>query len=415
MDEKLKALNEKLQKAQADMGQVLDQAGENLDFKKVTCVSGSDEEKSAAFRKMNDECSKLQKELDDHRATIAAKEAFEKRALIAKVHQPKAGEEKAGKRGEVEAKSIGDAFIELGEGKISLKEFYSKDRELPHGVNMKTLMETGAGWAPQTLRTGKVVDKAVRPIQVIDLIPAGSTEQAAVVYMEETTLNEASVAEVAEAAQFGEMAIALTEQSETVRKIAAFLPVTDEQLEDVAQVRGLINNRLPAALRRRLDYQLINGDGAAPNLLGILAKVGIQTYLRTATPGDKPVDALRRAVTLGRITGRSLPNGVIMNPDDWEDIRLMKTNDGAYIWGHPAEMGLERVWGLPVAQADSLAAGTAIVGDFTYSELAERRGITVKVSDSHSDYFIKGKQAIRADMRAAFVIYRAAAFVKVTL
>ena len=50
-----------------------------------------------------------------------------------------------------------------------------------------------------------------------------------------------------------------------------------------------------------------------------------------------------------------------------------------------------------------------------FSELAERRGIVVKITDSHSTYFIEGKQAIRADMRVAFMIYRAAAFVDVTL
>ncbi|MEX0843404.1 MAG: hypothetical protein WD120_03565 [Gemmatimonadota bacterium] len=43
-----------------------------------------------------------------------------------------------------------------------------------------------------------------------------------------------------------------------------------------------------------------------------------------------------------------------------------------------------------------------------------RRGIEVQISNSHSDYFVKGKQAIRADMRVALVIYRASAFSEVT-
>jgi HK97 family phage major capsid protein len=73
------------------------------------------------------------------------------------------------------------------------------------------------------------------------------------------------------------------------------------------------------------------------------------------------------------------------------------------------------VWGLPIVLSDAIAEGTALVGDYAnFVELAERRGIEVQVSDSHSDFFIKGKQAIRADMRAALPIYRPQAFCEVT-
>lgn len=49
-----------------------------------------------------------------------------------------------------------------------------------------------------------------------------------------------------------------------------------------------------------------------------------------------------------------------------------------------------------------------------HSELVSRRGIVVKISDSHSDYFVSGKQAIRADVRVALIFYRPAAFCTVT-
>jgi hypothetical protein len=39
-----------------------------------------------------------------------------------------------------------------------------------------------------------------------------------------------------------------------------------------------------------------------------------------------------------------------------------------------------------------------------------RRGIEVQISNSHASYFIQGVQAIRADLRAAFVVYRPTAF-----
>ena len=417
---KLKELMDKLAKSQEKMGKILEQAGPDLDFKKVTEVAGTDIEKAAAFRAINDECSEHQKALDTERATLKAKEDYEKRSLIAKIAQPKQGkkDDALEPKGEM---NLADAMLKhagidpeslRSEGQMKAA-FWNKEVDLPLGVSMKTLMDT-TSWVPETLRTGRVIDKAERPIQVTDLIPAGQTGQAAVVYMEETTLTE-NAAEIAEAGTYGENAYALTERSETVRKIAAWLPVTDEQLEDVPQVRGYINQRLPISLRRRLDGQIINGSGIAPYLTGILNKASIQTHLRSSVSGDKPVDALYRSMRKVRVTGRALPNGIIIHPEDFENIRLMKTNDGAYVWGHPSEAGPERIWGLPIAQSDILTAGTAIVADFSFSELAERRGIVVKMTDSHSDYFINGKQAIRADMRVAFLIYRAAAFIQVTL
>ena len=89
-----------------------------------------------------------------------------------------------------------------------------------------------------------------------------------------------------------------------------------------------------------------------------------------------------------------------MHPNDWQDMRLLRTADGIYIWGNPSDAGPELIWGLAVAQAVAQTENTAVVGDFaTFSELAIRRGIDVQVSNSHGSFFIEGKQAMRADIR----------------
>jgi HK97 family phage major capsid protein len=120
-------------------------------------------------------------------------------------------------------------------------------------------------------------------------------------------------------------------------------------------------------------------------------------------------------MTKVRVTGRALPNAYVTHPNDWTDIRLLRTADGIYIWGNPSEAGPERIWGLSVVQNESLTENTGLVGDFAnFTELAIRRGIEMKVTDAHADFFINGKQAVRADMRAAFLVYRATAFCTVT-
>ncbi len=73
------------------------------------------------------------------------------------------------------------------------------------------------------------------------------------------------------------------------------------------------------------------------------------------------------------------------------------------------------MWGIPVIITTAIPEGTGLVGAFRdLSELAVRRGIEVQVSNSHDGNFAQGIQAIRADFRAALVVYRPVAFCKIT-
>jgi HK97 family phage major capsid protein len=382
--EKREELNAKRKK----LKQVFDEAGKDMDMDQVECLEGDSKSKVDAVRKMNAEIEDLQKEVEG----------------LAEVERASKNTESQVKFPEEGKKTFGDLFVES-------EAFKSKGAIASLDIGIKTLMETSAGWEPEDIRTGRVVLDAQRPIQVIDAIPMGSTSQSAVVYMQETTFTN-NAAETSEGGTYGEAELALSEQSSTVRKIAVWIPITDEQLEDVAQVRGYVNNRLRFMLRQRLDKQILEGDGSAPNLEGIRQNGSIQSQAK----GTDPVpDAIYKAMTAVMVTGQAQPNLVIFHPNDWQQVRLLRTSDGIYIWGNPSEAGPERIWGLPVIKAQAIVEGNALIGDFAnFVELAERRGIEVQITNAHSDFFIKGKQAIRADMRAALPIYRPAAFCEIT-
>jgi HK97 family phage major capsid protein len=229
--------------------------------------------------------------------------------------------------------------------------------------------------------------------------------------MEETTFTN-NAAEKAEGATYGEAAFALTERSATVEKIAVWVPVTDEQLEDVAGAMAYLDARLPFMIRQRLDGQILVGNGTTPNLRG----VNNATDLQTQAKGTDPVpDAIYKSMTKVRVTGRAIPGAVIIHPNDWQDIRLLRTADGIYIWGSPSDAAPERIWGVTVVQSDAQTENTSVVGDFAnYSLLGIRRGLDVQVSNSHDTFFINGKQAVRADIRAVVVWLRGAAFCTTT-
>lgn len=277
-------------------------------------------------------------------------------------------------------------------------------------IGVKTLFETTAGFAPESTRTGLLVDAVTRPIQILDLIPTRPISQAVDKYMEETTRTHAS-AEKAEGVAYAESTFEWTERTQPVEKITDSIPVTDEQLEDAGQVASILDQRLRFGLRQRLDLQVLVGDGTPPNLLGINVKSGTQTQAKGADPA---FDAVFKGLTKVRFTGRAVPNALIFHPNDWQDVRLTRTADGQYIMGNPATPGPMMLFGLPVALSDAQTENTTIVGDFlNFCYIGERRGIDVQIGYV-ADQFKEGKRTIRADLRAVFTITRAAAFCKIT-
>ena len=278
-------------------------------------------------------------------------------------------------------------------------------------LRQKTLMQISAGYDPDTARLPGFIEDATRPITLLDIIPLSRTDSDTVVYMEETTRTHAA-AEKAEGVAYAESAFVFTERTSPVQKITDSLPVTDEQLADAAFVGSYINDRLAFGVRQRLDLQVLVGDGSAPNLRGIKNVSGVLTR---AKGGDPIPDVFYKAMVSVRVTGRAQPTHHIIHPTDWQTVRLLRTGDGVYIWGAPSDTGADRMWGLPVVVSDNDSAGTGYVGSFqpAWITLAERAGVQVEVGYI-GDQFVQGKRTIRAQMRAAFILFRPEAFSLVT-
>lgn len=403
----LKDAQERKQAKEKELATIFEEAGQEMDLAKVKSINGTNVEKASHIRQLNDELGDIGQEVENLKGV---EKASERARHAPDIGNGEPGSEPGGRgSGQPSAKSVGKLFTESDAYK---QKAGANGPEAHLDVELKTLFETSAGWDPEVIRTGRVVEDAQRPIQVVDVIPQTTTSQAAVQYMEETTFTN-NAAETAEGTAYGEAALALTEQSSLVRKIAVYLPVTDEQLEDEPQARGYIDNRLPFMLRQRLDAQILTGDGVAPNLTGILNTSGIQSQAKGTDPTP---DAVYKAMTKVQTgTGQAMPSAAIFHPNDWQSVRLLRTSDGIYIWGNPSDAGPERIWGLRVVKAQAITQGSALVGDFVnFVELATRRGIDVQVSNSHSTFFTQGKQAIRADLRVALPVYRPAAFCEVT-
>jgi HK97 family phage major capsid protein len=397
----LREVKGKIKAKRDELGVIFAEAGPEIDLSKVKSIDGDTSAKAAHIKNLNDELSDLSKQRDELDAVALAARESRKAAERGEPQDEPGDDQPSGRKGR---KSIGEVFTEAKAHQVKQREI-----ELPD-VELKTLLETATGWTPETTRGPRVIFDEQRPIQVVDLIPQTRTGETAVTYMEETTFTNAA-AETAEGAAKPEAALALTERSSTVRKIAVWIPVTDEQLEDVPRIQDYLDNRLPFMVRQRLDQQIVSGNGTAPNLRGILNVVGIQTQAKGTDPTP---DAVYKAMTKIEVVGQAVPNLAIFHPNDWQDVRLLRTADGIYIWGNPADAGPERIWGLRVVKVQAATENTAIVLDTTFTELAVKKGMTVETSNSHGTFFVENKQAIRAEVRVAFVLYRPTAACSVT-
>jgi HK97 family phage major capsid protein len=394
---------------QKALGEVLELAGNDLDFSRKPVLEklGATDAAHATvkFKEWNKEAEVMGQDLSRAELKESARRFQEREEERNKPADYGTHAESEDGR----PKNWARAFVESKQFKQSKAD--GRDYPMQMEIGVKTLFETAAGFAIESVRSGLLVEKATRPIQVIDLIPSSPINQAAYVYMEETTRTH-SAAERAEGTAYPESAFVWTQKSSPVQKIADSIPVTDEQLEDADQVENLLRSRLAFGVRQRLDQQILVGNGTPPNLRGINNVVGIGVQ---ALAGDNRLAGFFKALTLIRFTGRAQPSGAVFHPNDWQDFVLATNASGDFMFGNPFQgIAPMSLFGIPIALSDAQTENTVLVGDFNnFSLLSDRRGVQVQTGYVGTQ-FTDGKVTLRADMRAAFTVTRPAAFVQLT-
>lgn len=241
-----------------------------------------------------------------------------------------------------------------------------------------------------------------------DLFAQGTTQSSSLVFPVRKTLTNAA-AMVAELAAKPESDMTFEDRTFPVRKIAHYAKLSDEILMDAAAIQSYVDAQLIEGLRDVEDVQLLKGNGTGQNLTGVYTAA--QAYTR-AQAGDTLIDTFRRAMTQLRLAKHSA-SGLVLNPEDWEAVQLVKGTDGHYIWVNVGTTTEPRLWGLPVRDTMALAAGEWLMGNFRRgAQIFDRMDARVEMTNTDQDDFVKNRVTIRAEERLALVIYDATAFVK---
>jgi len=327
-----------------------------------------------------------------------------------------------------EAKSLGEHFVKhAGKRLIEVKGESGAAVAAPEFVKAATDTQvTPSSLSPVLTQVDRTIVTGVRPRLVIaDLLQSGSISGTAITYFVEGAL-EGAFTTVAEAGAKPQLHAAdPTAVTDALKKIAGWIKLSDEMLEDSDFLVSEINGRLLYELAKFEEAQILDGAGSGSNLLGLMRRSGVQTELRgTVASGDSAADTLFRAITKVQ-TGAGLDaDGIVLNPADYQALRLGKDENGQYYgggyfagqYGSGTLQDQPPVWGLRTVVTPAIAAGTALVGAFSQAATLYRKGgVRVESTNSHASDFTSNLVTVRVEERVALAVRRPAGFVKVTL
>lgn len=340
------------------------------------------------------------------------------KGIQARVQEVETASVRPGRGGAERPKSIGERFVESQEyTSVRAQNRFTTERvEVGSFFNPQAIIDSGEASVGERfvapMRFGELISPADQPLRLRDLLDVQPTDASAIEYVQETGFTN-NAATVAEKAVKPESNLTFELKTANAQTIAHWLAATRQVLADAKQLRSYIDKRLIYGLMLKEEAQILYGNGVSPNLQGITTNADIQTYAWSdGQVGDTKLDAIRRAITKAIIANYPV-NGVVLHPTDWEELETLKDDAGRYILFNLAADGAQpRVWRAPVVETVAIAAGSFLLGAFGMAAtLWDLEQANVRISESHSDFFVRNQVAILAEERLALTVFRPEAFV----
>lgn len=286
--------------------------------------------------------------------------------------------------------------------------------EIEQMYEAKAVPSLGAGVIePQRIADVPRVTEFDR-LRLRDVLDVSSTQSNAVEYARVNGFTRAAAA-TAEEGTKPEGALTLDLVTEAVRTIAAWYPVTNQQLADYGQLRSIIDNHLVYDVEREIENLIMYGSGTGQEFTGFVTDTGVLAARTSVTTEDTNLDLIRGMITDVAVANYDA-NAVVIHPQDWEGIVLTKGSDEHFIWAVAQNAQQPRIWGVPVistnAAADTDNERNIVVGDFARGATYWDRMQTTVMVGWQGTQFIQNMRTILAEARGAFGITRPKAFRK---
>ena len=382
--------------------------------------------------------NKLMQNLEDAKSALTeAMNGTDAEAIKSATEQVKAAQAAidAAKEGEALIKSLG-----TNDGKKAdeekpartLGEFAAKNLDLT-ALRLGMSQSAGTGYFkaatdPHTSQQMLVVDQNViditsaRELAIRSLFGSESISGNALKYFILGAKEEVSGGAPASVAENGakpQFHIPVSSATATLGKIAGWYYETDELLEDNAFLRSSIDNRGLFELDLAIETYLMT------TLLGT-SGIGAATYTHG---GNVSADDVFKAIMTVKGASNYNADAIIMNPTDYQRIRLAKDGTGGTIgqyygggyfygpYGNGGNAQQPGLWGLNTVVTSSITAGTVLVGNFKQGASVITKaggGQRVEIVTGDHDDRTHNRITVIVEERLALATRVPSAFVKIT-
>ena len=249
-----------------------------------------------------------------------------------------------------------------------------------------------------------------RPLLVADLFATERISGNTLTFFVESSTVEGGPAYTTEANEKPMMSFGdPTAVTVALAKIASYMKESDELIDDAPWLADAINNR------GMYQHQL-----------------AVENYLLTTLSGTSGLgtaslltpDGIFKAMMTVQTNSGFAPDAIVINPVDYQNIRLRKDSNGQYYgggfitapYGNGGLIEQPSIWGLRTVVTSAVSAGTCYVGAFKMgaSIVRKNNGVVVDIAKQNEDDFIKNLITILIEERLALAVRRPAAFVKIT-
>lgn len=320
------------------------------------------------------------------------------------------------------AKSVGEHFVKSLQGRSIKSMGKFEAPEFKAATDTQAVGTFGGAFGPLVTDIDRSFVMPQRQRLVIaDLLPPGTLSGNAVTYPVFPAAIEGGTAMVTEGGAKPQLHIPdPTWQTDALGEVAGHFKITDDMSEDLPYVVSEIENTARYDLLANEEKQLLYGSGTSPQLRGLLNRSGIQT----ATQGsDSVADAIFKTFAKISTATPFSADAVIMNPQDYEELRLKTDGNGQYFgggffqgaYGNGGILTDPPVWGRRTVVTPAIAAGTVVTLATAGGKVLRKGGLRVESTNSHVDDFTNDKITIRLRERLGLQWKYPAAVVKLTL
>ena len=237
-----------------------------------------------------------------------------------------------------------------------------------------------------------------------------------VIYWTDQTTRTNNAAARSDGSAAAEQVYAWTGYSETVDNISAMVPVHKEALKHITNLQGEIQRLLTEDVAEALDDYCYTGTGTAPQIGGIYAvTTAFDAAAYIAAGGFAPVTAnlydliVSMAAQIMKDT-KYIVDTAWINPYDALKMKLNKDANGVYTMPPfvvPSANGMMTVSGMKVVEANSVTAGTCVVGDSRKARLYSTGAAEIEIGYNLTGDFSKRILTVLANLECSLLIRNA--------